>query len=151
MRKTTKLFLCLALIVAVVCGAMSAFAQEQTYAAENVQTGQQYADITAALQAATDGQTVKLLQDAQAMILTVAEDTTLDLNGYELAVNYASVFGHMTDGSAENTGTLKVDDNKLLINTENKQLPVKTDKGYRFVEVKGVHAERDHFRVPAHF
>ena len=107
------------------------------YVAENVQTGVKYTDVSDAMQLASAGQTVKLLNNAEDIILTVKENTTLDLNGYELAVNYASVFGYMVDGSASNAGALKVDANKLLINTNNKQLPVKTDKGYQFVEVVG--------------
>ena len=107
------------------------------YVAENVQTGVKYDDVSDAMQAAANGQTVRLLNNAEDIILTVKENTTLDLNGYELTVNYASVFGHMVDSSEANSGALKVDDAKLLINTNNKQLPVKTGKGYQFVEVVG--------------
>ena len=107
------------------------------YVAQNVQTGVMYDDVSDAMQAAADGQTVRLLKNADELVLTVKENTTLDLNGHELAVTYASVFGFVEDNSAVNTGVLKVADTKLLINSENTQLPVKTEEGYRFVEVIG--------------
>ena len=138
MRKITKLLLCMVLVIAVACSAMTVFAQEQTTnVAENVQTGQQYADLDKALlDAAQDGQTVKLLQNANANVLTVYENVTLDLNGWELSASYASVYGHVVDNSEANSGVLNVG-TRMLIQANNKQLPVKTDKGYQFVEIVG--------------
>ena len=140
MRKLSTWVLILMLVVAMAFGAAAAETQNNDQAlAQIVETGVYYSDLSDAMQAATDGQTVRLLKDAEEVILTVKEHTTLDLNGCTLTVTYASVFGYMEDNSVANTGVLKVAEKKLLINSKNSQLPVKTENGYQFVEVLGFH------------
>jgi len=137
MRKFSIWLLCLMLLSAMIFGAVAVMAEETAPVAQNAATGETYEDLTAALGSLQEGQTLKLLQDAEATIVLVQENTTLDLNGHTLKALYVSGFGYIVDGSTENTGTLQVDEQKLLINESNTQLPVKTDAGFRFVEIIG--------------
>jgi len=137
MRKISIWLLCIALLSAVMFGAVAVSADQAAPVAVNAATEETYTDLTTALGSLQAGQTLKLLQDAEATIVLVQENTTLDLNGHTLKALYVSGFGHIVDGSAENTGTLQVDEQKLLINESNTQLPVKTDAGFRFVEIIG--------------
>jgi len=103
--------------------------------AQNVQTGKIYDDAAVAAMDAEAGQTVILLKDTATAHLLVPEEVVFDLNGYTLETTYTSVFGDMIDSSEANTGVLKVAKSHFLIQTDNKQLTVKTDKGYQFVEI----------------
>ena len=81
------------------------------------------------------GGTIKLLVDYNPNMITVFENVTLDLNGHTASAAYVVVFngGHIVDNSESNAGRLVA--GNLMINEKNKQLPVKTDNGYMFVEV----------------
>ena len=73
--------------------------------AYNVQKGINYATVTDALNAATSGETVKMLKASEADILMVPAGVKLDLNGQMLTVNYAIVsFGHVIDSTDGNGG-----------------------------------------------
>jgi len=132
--------LVLVLLMALALVPMAAFAEESdpaaAYQAWNVSTGTQYTSVKTALAEALPGETVTLLCDTQISgIVTVLENTTLDLNGYTLQARYLSVYGDLIDGSPENTGLLQVDESRILMQAENAQLPVRTEDGFRFVEV----------------
>jgi len=110
--------------------------------AENVQTGEQYATVTAALTAAQEGETVRLLKNvegekAESLIL-ILNNRTLDLNGYTLeATNVVAVTGGAKiEDSSEGTGLLKVAKNNLTL-PGNDQLPIwiAEESGYRFATV----------------
>lgn len=106
-------------------------------AAQNMTTGKVYSTVTAACMEAKSGDTVVLLKDHTESEVTVAVNVDFDLNGNTLTADYVSVFGNIIDSSEDNTGVIVVSATKFLIQTNNKQLPVKTDKGYQFVEVIG--------------
>jgi len=105
--------------------------------AQNTNTGVYYATVNDALAAAEAEETVIMLKDSTGDYTMVSADVTLDLNGFTYITTYMVVFndGHIVDNSTSNAGRLAVDSNKLMINDENAQLPVKTADGYMFVEV----------------
>ena len=109
---------------------------EPAYVAQNTTTGAMYADVTTALTQAQAGQTVVLLTDATADMVSVYEDICLDLAGRCLTVKYFSCFGDTVDTSANNAGLLVAD--HLMFTKDNDQLPVGTEEGYRFVEVERI-------------
>ena len=131
------LSLALVLVMALSCLPTVAFAAESDapVVAENTTTNQTYTSVASALLECADGETVILLQDASETIVSVLEQTILDLNGYALAADYVSCFGDIIDGSEANTGLLTVPASRFLIQDDNAQLPVKDGNGYRFVEV----------------
>ena len=103
--------------------------------AQNTTTNKAYETLNEALLDCAEGQTVILLKDVTEKVITVFENTTLDLNGHTVATGYVSSFGDIIDSSAENTGLLEVAPNRIMLRDENKQLPVRDGDGYRFVEV----------------
>lgn len=105
--------------------------------AQNLTTGKVYSTIMDAALEAKANDTILLLKDHTEENVLVPVKVDLDLNGYTLTATYASSFGNIVDNSEDNTGALVVDKAKFLIQTNNKQLTVKTDKGYQFVEVIG--------------
>ena len=109
---------------------------ETAYVAQNTTTGAMYADVTTALTQAQAGQTVVLLTDATADMVSVYEDICLDLAGKCLTVKYFSCFGDTVDTSANNAGLLVAD--HLMFTKDNDQLPVGTEEGYRFAEVERI-------------
>ena len=126
MRKLSIWLLCLTLLCAMTFGAAAVMAEET-----------EPQDLTKALAEAVPGQTVTVKEDTQVLFLSVPNEVTLDLNGKTLTATYVSAFGNIEDSSAENTGLLKVDANKLLLKTTNSQLPVKTAEGYKFISMRG--------------
>ncbi len=105
--------------------------------AQNTTTGKIYSTILDAGMEAASGDTVILLKDHTEENVLVPVNVDLDLNGYTLTATYASSFGNIIDSSEDNSGVLEVAATKFLIQNNNKQLTVKTDKGYQFVEVIG--------------
>lgn len=105
-------------------------------AAKNERTGETYESVTDALFTASEGDTVTLLKDEEVSIVSVIDDVTLDLNGHTLEASYVTCFGNIVDESADNTGLLKVETKRFLIQDKNKQLPMKNGKGYQFFEVE---------------
>ena len=82
--------------------------------------------------------TVTLIKDATENFVAVTEEITLDLNGYELAANYVTVFGNIVDNSEENTGRLNVPSTRFMVREDNAQLPVKTTEGYAFIVISEI-------------
>ena len=139
-KRTLGLILVLLMVLALVPMAALAAQSDSSspFVAKNTATGTQYETVKKALSEAQTGETVVLLCDAQASgFLTVAEGTTLDLNGYALTAKYVSCFGQIADNSKENSGLLKVSQKTFLIQDSNDQLAVKDTDGYRFINVKG--------------
>ena len=95
-----------------------------------------YSTLEEALDAATYGDVITLLGDTSENIVMVSDNITLDINGYVLSANYVSVFGDIVDNSEDNGGRLVVDEKKFMSNSDNPQLPLKTENGYAFVEVE---------------
>ena len=104
---------------------------------KNVNTGKTYDSVMNAAEEAQAGDTLVMLKHHSEAHVMVPVDVDLDLDGYTLTASYASVYGNMVDNSEDNAGALVVDATKFLIQTNNKQLTVKTDKGYQFVEIIG--------------
>jgi len=160
MRNNFKRFLSTALVLAMLStNSLTAFASEnvdstqadsQTEAAvstveteaasvaKNETTGTMYNDVTKALLEASKDDTVTLLTDASTMIATVTENVTLDLNGHTLDATYVPCYGNIVDNSEDNTGFLKVDKSRFLIQEGNAQLPAKSGEGYKFFEVEKI-------------
>lgn len=109
--------------------------------AMNTTTNVLYSDVSDGLDEAKSGETVVLLKDATDKNVWVNEGSILDLNGFTLTANYVSSFGHVVDNSEDNTGVLVVAATKLMLQTNNKQLTIKTDKGYQFVEIIGFNSK----------
>lgn len=105
--------------------------------AQNTTTGKIYSTIVDAGMEAKSGETIILLKDHTEENVMVPVSVDFDLNGYILTADYVSSFGNIIDGSEDNAGVIVVSDSKFLIQTNNKQLTIKTDKGYQFVEVLG--------------
>ena len=104
--------------------------------AENVQTGVVYNDVNLATLEAEEGQTVKLLRNVNAgRQFAVYSGVTFDLNGKKLEAEYVTSFGNIIDSSEENSGLLVVAKNKLMLQHDNEQLPIKTADGFVFVEI----------------
>ena len=138
MRKVSIWFLSLMLVAAALFGCMTVMAEETDPAVVlNSATGVAYEDLSKALAEAETGETLILQQDVGTLFLSVPNGVTVDLNGKTLTATYVSAFGNIEDGSAENTGLLKVDANKLLLKKTNSQLPVKTAEGYKFISMRG--------------
>ena len=123
-----------------VCGNTYTVVEEGTmlHIAVNKVTGESYADLQAALNAAAKGETVKLLKDTAAEEIRVGSGKTLDLNGKKLTVTEsfsASFKSTQITDSANGAGLLVVNGADLALNTDNDYLPVWTDEGIRFVSV----------------
>ena len=103
--------------------------------AKNTTTGKVYTSVNAAMMDCTAGQTVILMKNAAEMIVSVFEDATLDLNGYTLTASYVTSFGDIIDSSEENSGLLDVPANRLMLQEDNAQLPIRDAEGYHFAEV----------------
>ena len=104
--------------------------------AQNVNTGKLYKTVAEAVLAARAGETTKLLHNADGeRVITVLDSVTLDLNGYELETEYLFCTGDVVDNSEANTGLLKV--LNIMLREDNAQLPVNTEAGYKFYDVKG--------------
>ncbi|MBR2309084.1 MAG: right-handed parallel beta-helix repeat-containing protein, partial [Oscillospiraceae bacterium] len=107
--------------------------------AKNNVTGVVYDDLQEALSAAAKGDTVILLTDATAVGLYVGSGKTLDLNGKTLTVkDYISApfkGTHIVD-SSNGKGLLVLAENAdYAFNEHNRQLPLWTNEGVRFVSV----------------
>lgn len=87
----------------------------------------------------TDSGTVELVKDAATNeAVTVVENVTLDLAGSALTTsNYLTVHkgGALVDNSADKSGLLVVDKEKLILPKNNPQLPVYTGEGYKFFTI----------------
>jgi len=107
------------------------------YIAANTTTHVIYEDITEALENAEAGQTIKLLQNTKGGIVYVMDETIFDLNGYTLEAKYFSGFGNIIDSSEENTGVLKVSKQRMMLQSDNIQLPIYNAdvEGYQFFEI----------------
>ena len=97
--------------------------------AYNVQTGAVYTTVSNATMAAVAGQTVRLLKDTTDKKVYLLEGVTLDLNGHTLETQYLFATHDVVDDSEDNTGVLKVT-KSLMMQPDNRQLPVKTADGY---------------------
>ena len=99
--------------------------------------GKYYETVSEALADAKPGDTVTLLRDTVEGTVIVTEDIGLDLNGYVLTATYVfAVNGsNIVDNSADNTGVLKVNANRVMISKTNVQLPVWNGEGYVFTTV----------------
>ena len=125
------------------------------YVAYNTVTETFYDRADDALLAAKAGETVILLKDTGAddgknyFELIVQEDVVFDLNGYTVTAKYMSSYGDTVDYSEANTGAVAVDPGRLLIQTDNEQVTVKTAKGFQFFEVEFIldrfDATRNHY------
>lgn len=107
----------------------------ETGAVKNTTTGASYDDVSEALLAASENETIVLLEDTSGVLVSVPENVTLDLNDHTLEASYVTCYGNVVDSSEENAGFLKVDENRFLIQKSNQQLPVKSGDGYAFYEV----------------
>ena len=95
-----------------------------------------YATLGEALEEAKAGDVIELVANVEETMVLVSDEVTLDLNGYTLATEYASIFGDIVDNSDDNSGRLVVNEKRFMSNPDNAQLPVKTETGYAFVELK---------------
>ncbi len=145
MKKLFKSFLCIALVLAMVLTTpLATFANDNVTGSQesienalvkNSTTGTTYDEIMTALEEASEGDIIALVQNASEFVLLIPENVILDLNGYTLEAEYVTCFGSIVDYSAENTGYLSVPENRFLIQENNKQLPVRDGEGYRFYDV----------------
>ena len=107
--------------------------------AQNVQTGEAYATVEKALEEAVSGQTVQLMADTEEVYVIIDNDVTLDLNGNALTAKGVVAFegSSIVDSSDANTGLLKIAKNKLVLNADNKHLPIydAENGGYRFFKI----------------
>ena len=113
-------------------------ADTMLHCAVNQQTGESYADLQAALSAASGGQTVKLLKNQTVSELFVGVDAKLDLNGFKLTVTDAMAAAFTTSHIIDSTngeGLLVVDGADVSVNSFNEYLPIWTDEGVRFITV----------------
>lgn len=138
MRNSIKrlLNLALAMLLVVSCLPVQAFAAEGEVLARNEDTEAVYSNVTEALAEASAGETIVLSANAEEMFVQVPADITLDLNGNTLAASYVASFGDIIDSSADSTGLLAVDSERVMLSAENSELPVKCGNGYRFVGIK---------------
>ena len=131
-----------------VCGSAEIENQKHTYKdgvchcgaeqpAQAVVNGERFATLAEALNAAGNGGTVILLQDAQEKTVALRDNVTLDLNGYALTAQYVfAVKGtNIVDNSEANTGVLKVDPERMMINADNAHLPIWNGEGFIFVDI----------------
>ena len=134
MKNWLKRSLCLILALAMVlsCG-FAVSAEENPGVAVNTATGQNYDNLDLALKEAGAGETVRLTADVQTEVALVREDAQLDLNGYTLVADYAVSFGSITDRIGG--GLLQVPRERIMLQTDNAQLPVRDGDGYRFFDV----------------
>ena len=105
----------------------------------NVNTGVEYETVETAVADAKAGETVQLLCDANATAFFVWSGITLDLNGYKLtAYGIAASFAdaNIIDSSDANTGLLVIPEKAFSYHVDNKQVVLKTDAGFRFVNAK---------------
>ena len=138
MRNTIKrlLNLALAILLVVSCLPVQAFAAEGGELARNEDTGAVYSNVAEALAKASAGETIVLSANAEEMFVQIPADITLDLNGNTLTASYVASFGNIVDSSAENTGLLAVNSERVMLTAENSELPVNCNGGYRFIGVK---------------
>ena len=103
-----------------------------------------YKSLDEALKAAKDGETVKLLKDAELEEVVIRSGRTLDLNGHTLKADYVTYFGgDLVDNSAAHTGLLKVLSADEILFTKNKKIDAMTQipiyslekQGYVFEEI----------------
>ena len=107
---------------------------ENDFVAYNVDTEKAYTELSDAMREAENGQTVKLIRNAEERVANVLIGVTLDLNGYELTAPYLFCVGNIVDDSEGNTGVLKSE--HVMIREDNAQLPVKcAADAYKFYEV----------------
>ena len=144
--KHTKRILSFALVLVMVlsCMPIQALATENTetaYVAINQTTGKGYDSLLVAMSECRKGETVALQKDASEMQVLVPADGILDLNGCTLEAEYMSCFGDLIDSSDDNSGLLKVNEDKFLIRGDNKQLPIKDGTGFRFVEITKINTK----------
>ena len=104
--------------------------------AYNENTGVVYGDVLDAVYDANAGETVVMMKDFTVRDISVYEDITLDLNGYSLTSTYVNVYGDIVDSSEDNSGRLVVEERRVMFKNNNKQIPMKTDSGYAFVEIE---------------
>lgn len=130
MKRSLSLLLALAMVLG--CGP-AVSAEENPGVAENTATGQKYDDLDLALDEAGAGETVRLTADIQREVVLVREDVELDLNGCALTADYAVSFGSITDRLGG--GLLRVDRERIMLQADNAQLPIRDGDGYRFFDV----------------
>lgn len=94
-----------------------------------------YQNLPKALNEAMSGETIKLLNDAEVSQVTIPANVIFDLNGHTLESIHVACIGDIVDLSAENTGLLVVEKEKIVIQKNNSQLPVRDTNGYMFCEV----------------
>ena len=98
--------------------------------------GSVYSTLEEALEAASFGDTVKLLANAEVSELVLTQGVTLDLNGYELDAEYVVAFAGNAVIDSLGDGLLKSRNVRLA--ADNAQMPVwvEDDDGYRFFTMK---------------
>ncbi|MBQ6947532.1 MAG: discoidin domain-containing protein [Clostridia bacterium] len=110
--------------------------------------GVSFATLEAALDAAKDGDTVKLCADVAATRLMIAGGVTLDLNGKTLTADYLVGFNGavLMDSAEDGSGKLTIAKENLALPKNNPYLPVYDEEGghYLFTRVKN-----DRFEVVA--
>ena len=101
---------------------------------QNIATGESYLTIKEALDAAKEGETVKLLDNTAGDYVVVSPGVTLDLNGYALSVNYIVGFdtAHVIDNAG--TGKLITAAQNVVLDEENGMIPVYDGEGYIFTK-----------------
>lgn len=132
MKRSLSLLLALAMVLS--CGVLAS-AEESPAVAVNTATGQNYDNLDLALKEAGAGETVRLTADVQTEVVLVREDVRLDLNGWTLTADYAVSFGHITDRTGG--GLLRAPRERIMLQADNAQLPVRDGDGYRFFDVTG--------------
>ena len=123
------------------CGDTYTIVEEGTmlHFAINETTGESYATLQEALNATAKGQTVKLLKDVEAEDIYVGSGKTLDLNGKKLTINStisaSFTTTHIVDSSKGEGSLILAEGSEVALNSKNKQLPVWTSEGVKFVEI----------------
>jgi len=105
------------------------------YVAHNTTTDKYYTTVNGAMLEAAAGETVEVIRDCADRVITIQEETVLNLNGFTVTTDYVACYGDLVDYTEDNSGLLIVDKTRFFIRDDNAQLPVRDGEGYRLVEV----------------
>ena len=141
MNKIFKLLAVLMLFSALSAGSMTVQAETTDGYVAQIENGDKYTSLDAAITAANAGDTIKLLGtiDLGTGDIVPGKTITIDLTGYSLkAVAFSASGAKVVDNSATKTGRLEVDSQNCTFSKDNPQVPVyDTQKGgYAFATMK---------------
>ena len=101
-----------------------------------------YFSVEEALEAATDGAEIDLLDDVVSTdaVFVLDAGVTLDLNGYDLTVNNVFASGVIIDSTEGNGKLIPSANSRVILNPANTYLPLYDTDGYRFFDYELVSA-----------